>query len=131
MKILCAEGHEALDELKKETISILPNLNKPLFAFNCDFEIGALFHSCDVLVEFHGELNKEKFEAKKNAVKLLGIPNHNDPFYDDGKKCKNAWLRGDYESSIKHNRSCLLKERDILLKRKPRKPSGMRIHRLK
>jgi len=131
LNILCAEGHSALEELKDEIIKVMPTLKKPLFAFQCDFETGTLFHSCGIMVEFNGDLNKEKFEPKRDAIKLLGIPNYDDPFYDNGYECMKAWLRGDYDSSMKHNRSCLLKERDILLKRKHRKPNEMKLYPFK
>ena len=76
-------------------------------------------------VEFHGELNKEKFEAKRIAVQALKIPNYGDPFNDNGKYCMNAWLSGEIDKAIAHNRSCLLKEKDILLKRGFRKPDDL------
>ena len=129
LKILCAQGKTALKELKDKIIKITPSLEKPLFAFQCHFERGVLFHSCELAVEFDGELNKEKFEPKRDAVKSLGIPNYHDPFHDNGYRCAAAWLEGDYSSTIKHNRSCLLKERDILVKRKHRKPDGLKLHR--
>jgi hypothetical protein len=130
LNILCANGHSALEELREEIITIMPTLRKPLFAFQCDFERGVLFHSCGIKIEFHGELNTEKFEAKRNAIRLLRISNYDDPFYDSGYECMKAWLRGDYENAIKHNRSCLLKERDILLKRKHRKPDELVLYPL-
>ena len=42
--------------------------------------------------------------------------------YDKGFDCMNAWLRGNQKQAIQHNRSCLLKERDILLNRGYRLP---------
>ena len=68
--------------------------------------------------KFTGLIFKSKYEPKRNAVRRLGIGNYGDPFDGDGKKCKEAWLRGDaIDKCIEHNRACLLKERDILLKR--------------
>jgi len=122
LNMLCAEGVESLKELKIKTIQILPTLKRPLFAFKSCFEKGVLFHSCGVTTEFDGELNAYRREWKGNACAELDISNYNDPFDNDGGKCKLAWLRGDYENAIQHNRSCLLKERDILLKRGCRKP---------
>jgi hypothetical protein len=127
LNILCAKGKTSLQELREKITEIAPTLRKPLFAFQCHFEKGTLFHSCDIIVEFDGELNKEKYEAKKEAVRLLKIPNYNDPFHDNGFECMKAWLTGDYETAMKHNRSCLLKERDILLKRKHRKPDDLEL----
>src|SRR4030042_1579417 len=51
------------------------------------------------------------------------------PFYafnDNGLLCLQSWLKGKIENAILHNRSCLLKERDILLKRGFRKPDDLR-----
>ncbi len=127
LNVLCALGQESLEELRLEIINILPSLERPLFAFNCHFEQGVLNHYCSVKVEFDGELTKERYEPKRRVVKEMGISNYDDPFFDDGSKCKYSWLNGDYESSIKHNRSCLLKERDILLKRGARKPDELRL----
>jgi len=128
LNILCAKGHNALEELKEKIIKVMPTLRKPLFAFQCDFERGVLFHSYGVIAEFYGELNTEKFEPKRDAIRLLRIPNYDDPFHDNGYECKKAWLRGDYKGSMRHNRSCLLKERDILLKRNHRKPDELKLH---
>jgi hypothetical protein len=125
LNILCAMGISALNELKLKIGELAPTFERPLFAFNCHFEQGVLYHSCSVKIRFDGELNQERYEPKKQAVKVLGIPNYDDPFYD-GSKCKVSWLNGDYESSIKHNRSCLLKERDILVKRNHRKPEELK-----
>jgi hypothetical protein len=122
LQILCANGSPCLGELTSKINEILPNLERPFFAFNCHFEQGVFYHACLRKVIFDCELNKEKFEAKLRAVRELGISNYDDPFFDDGNKCKVSWLNGDYERSIRHNRSCLLKERDILLKRNHREP---------
>ena len=75
---------------------------------------------------FQKELNQEKYESKSRAVSFLGIPQYNDPFNDNGLLCMNAWLKGQTEKAIAHNRSCLLKERDILLKRGTRKPDKLK-----
>jgi hypothetical protein len=127
LRILCALGHESLEELRSEIIELIPSLERPLFAFNCHFEQGVLNHYCSVKVQFDGELTREKFEPKRRVVKEMGLSNYEDPFFDDGNKCKHSWLNGDYKNSIKHNRSCLLKERDILLKRSYRKPDELRL----
>ena len=127
LNILCAEGRSALDELKKETIKLLSSMEKPLYAFQCRFERAIFYHCYNFTLEFDGELNKKPREWKGTACVELGIPNYGDPFYNVGKKCISAWLRGDYENTIKHNRSCLLKERDILIKRNYRKPDKLRI----
>jgi len=127
LKILCAKGKSALNELQKETLKILPFLKKPLYAFQCRFERGAFYHCYDYTLKIDGELNAGSYEWKGDACAKLGIPNYGDPFNNSGNDCRLAWLRGDYENTIKHNRSCLLKERDILLKRGYRKLDKLRM----
>lgn len=68
-------------------------------------------------IEFDGELNNDTSEWKSNACTELDIPNYGGPSNNVDKECIFAWIRGECEKAIKHNRSCLLKERDILLKR--------------
>jgi len=128
LNIFCARGMNAIEELKEKTTHTLPNLGKPWYAFNCSFEKGVLFHSYGTKIKFKGELNEKKFEKKKNAVAKLGIPNYDDPFYDSGFECLKAWKKGHYKHAVKHNRSCLLKERDILQKRGYRKPDKLILH---
>lgn len=127
LKILCAEGKNALKELQKETTRIMPSLKKPIYAFQCRFERGVLHHCYGVELKINGELNAETYEWKGDACAELDIPNYGDPFNNRGKECMLAWLRGDYKSAIKHNRSCLLKERDILFKRNYRKPDKLKL----
>jgi hypothetical protein len=124
LKILCAEGKDAIAELIEQTVKIVPLLEKPLFAFQSGFERGVLYHSCGMQIEFDGELNKATFEKKLYACSDLGIGDYGDPFNHDGLRCKLAWENGDYEKAISHNRNCLLTERDILLKRGYREPDA-------
>jgi hypothetical protein len=127
LNIICARGTNGIEALKEEIKRTLPDLRSPLFAFNCCFEQGVLFHSCETKISFQGELNGEKFESKKKTVASLGIRNYDDPFNDNGLRCAQAWLNGQYELVIKHNRSCLLKERDILLTRRYREPDPLEL----
>lgn len=127
LDIFCAKSRNSLEKLKQNIIEILPELKRPFYAFNSEFERGSLFHYLSVPLDFHGELNKEKFEAKGFAVQNLKIPNYDDPFNDNGRVCMEAWLREEIDKAIAHNRSCLLKERDILLKRGFRKPDELRL----
>jgi len=126
IQILCARKTQTIEKLKRTVLDILDDLKRPFYAFNCDFEQGVLFHSLDREVQFNRELNKEKFEPKRLAVSTLDIPQYNDPFRDNGFLCMNAWLNGDVDNAMSHNRSCLLKERDILLKRGFREPDDLR-----
>jgi len=127
LNVYCAENEDAIAKLKDDINKMLPDLKRPFYAFNTDFERGVLFNHLGEPVLFDGELNKEKYERKRDTVRLLRIPQYDDPFNDSGLACKEAWLAGDIENSILHNRSCLLKERDILLKRSFRKPEELRL----
>lgn len=127
LNICCAENKNSISELKEKIKLILSKLKRPFYAFNSDFERGVLFYNLGNPVVFDSELNKEKFEPKWFVVQSLKIPNYNDPFNDNGRACMEAWLNGKIEKSILHNRSCLLKERDILLKRGFRKPDELRL----
>jgi hypothetical protein len=124
---LCAKGIDALEELKEQTVHILPSLKKPLFAFQSRFERAVFHHSYKIEIKFDGELNNKAREWKGDACSDLGIPNYDDPFNNVGKECNIAWIKGNYDAAIKHNRSCLLKERDILLKRNYRKPDELKL----
>lgn len=125
LKIRCARRIGSIAKLKSIVTQTVPQLRKPLYAFNCCFEKGVLFHSCGIVTNFDGELNKEEYERKRDTITSLGIENYDDPFYDVGFKCKLAWEKGNTKLSIRHNRSCLLKERDILLRRGYRIPDEL------
>ncbi|MDD5650366.1 MAG: hypothetical protein PHF86_08125 [Candidatus Nanoarchaeia archaeon] len=84
--------------------------------------MGVLFHFTELQNYFEGELNTALYEKKEHVVHNLDIPKYEDPFNGDGKKCMDSWILGNYKKSLKHNRSCLLKEKDILLKRGFREP---------
>lgn len=127
--IFCAKGMEAINELKERTGNTIDKLEKPFYAFNSEFERGVLFHELGRVINFEGELNKEKYESKANAVRELSIPNYDDPFYDKGFLCMKAWKAGQFDRAIAHNRACLLKERGILIKRGFREPENLKFIR--
>ena len=137
LEINCIESLEQLDELKRKIIySLYHDLQKPFTAFNSIFEQSVFFHTFnnitnDITIKkgFQRELNKNQFEAKKDAVIKLLIPNYDDPYNDDGKLVPEAWHHDDYKGVVAHNRSCLLKERDILLKRGYREPDKIELVR--
>ena len=129
-KIGCSKLIEPTKNFKETVAQILPNLKKPLYAFNCVFEQGVLYHTWEIAINFDGELNKETYESKRNAVATLDIENYDDPFNDIGIKCKEALEKGETELPIRHNRSCLLKERDILLRRGYRDPDDLLLYEL-
>ncbi len=126
LHIFYAKGTEAIDELKEKTGKIIDSLERPFYAFNSEFERGVLFYELGKEIDFDRELNKEKYESKADAVRNLGIPNYEDPFYDNGFLCMLAWQDEEFDRAIAHNRACLLKEKDILLKRGFRKPDELK-----
>ena len=130
LEILCAEGESSIGELIEEIRKIIDGLETPYYAFNSGFERGVLFYNLGMKVDFDRELQRELIrgrESKARAVGELGIPNYDDPFFDKGLLCMDAWVEGDFSSAIAHNRACLLKERDILLKRGFRQPDELRL----
>lgn len=130
LQIHCAKKTDSLIKLQKIIIDELDSLDRPFYAFNCDFERGVLFHNLEREIPFECELNRKKFEAKRDAVKDLRISQYEDPFKDNGKLCSDAWNNGDLKKAMEHNRSCLLKERDILLKRGFRTPDPLKLVRI-
>jgi hypothetical protein len=128
IRILCAVDHDSIPELGIEIIKVLDSLEKPFYAFNVHFERGVLFSHLGRRVVFEGELNWEKFESKKRVIQFLKIPNYGDPFNDNGLLCSQYWLKGKIDHAILHNRSCLLKERDILFRRGFRTPDKLRLN---
>ena len=129
LNIFCAKGEEGIKELVSQTKQILDSLSRPFYAFNADFESSVWFHHIGIIINFDGELQKFKFEKKAEARKSLNIPNYNDPFNDEGKLCMIAWENGEFDKAIAHNRACLLKERDILLKRSFRTPNKIQFNK--
>ena len=125
LHIYCAKDVSGIDQLKETTQETIKTLVRPFYAFNCVFESGVWFHHVGIKIVFDGELNREKYEKKKNTVEFLRIPNYDDPFFDDGFMCMKAWNNREFDKAIAHNRACLLKERDILLKRGYRKPDEL------
>jgi hypothetical protein len=117
LHIYCAKSLEGIEKLSLMTPQIFTGLKRPYYAFNCNFESGVWFHHTGMEINFDGELQGEPFESKKNAILRLKISNYNDPFYDKGLMCIKAWHNSSFDQVIAHNRACLLKERDILLKR--------------
>ena len=125
LHIFCAKGIEAINELRERTERVIDNLKRPFYAFNTDFERGVLFYELGKEIDFDGELQEHR-ESKANVCTYLAIPNYDDPFYDNGYLCMKAWENGEPDKAIAHNRACLLKERDILIKRGFRKPDELK-----
>jgi len=125
LHIFCAKGIEAISELKGKTKDIIDSLERPFYAFNCGFETSVLFCELGRELYFDGEL-QEAYESKRKVVRNLDIPNYDDPFYDRGLWCMNAWHNEEFDAAMAHNRACLLKERDILIKRGFRRPDELK-----
>jgi hypothetical protein len=117
LRIYCAKNQEEIEELNSISKNLLTSLERPFYAFNCNFESSVWFNQIGLQINFDGELQGQAFESKKNAILQLKIPNYNDPFWDKGQMCIKAWNDQTFDKAIAHNRSCLLKERDILIKR--------------
>lgn len=110
----CAEGENEINELA--TIMAEEPLDEPYFALNTKFERHFLinFSNRDLWInDVRMGMRGSKWELKE----ILDIPTYNDPFNGDSSKCDTYWVNGDHSSCIKHNRACLLIERDILYRR--------------
>jgi|TARA_B100001971_G_C18250834_1_gene578067 hypothetical protein len=129
LHIFYVKERKEIPELSKKITGFINQLERPFYAFNTDFESGVWFHQLNHKVIFDGELNREKYEPKAEAIRNLGISNYDDPFYDNGLLCMKAWENRQFDKAIAHNRACLLKERDILLQRGYRPPNALKFHR--
>lgn len=127
LKIICGENKSSIEWEKREVSRLLSEREKQFMPLMRYF--GNRF------IPFFGtainlrENNKERYENKEKVVKLLGIYQYYDPFNGSRKLCIQAWLRGDLQRVMAHNRACLLKERDILLKRGFREPDELELRR--
>ena len=109
IKIHYIESTEYLEDFMELIRDKLAELQEPFWAFNKAFEQGVVYNCLDITLDFK-ELQKKKYEAKRQAVRKLNIPNFNDPFHDRGALAMKAWEEGNIEDCVKHNRACLLKE---------------------
>jgi len=124
IKIYCCETLHEYNDLNKKIKNGVLTLQKPYYAFQHYFEKYVLKHNCELDIIFEGELNQHYYEKKENAINKLNISNFDDPFDGNGGMCMNSFNQGNIENVIKHNRSCLLKEYEILMKRGFRKING-------
>jgi hypothetical protein len=110
----CAEGENEINNL----IDIMSRiqLDEPCFALNIRFERNILIKFCkrDLWIT---DVRFGMYGSKWDIRERLGIPTYDDPFDGDSAKCDSTWVVGDYDNCLKHNRSCLLIERDILYSR--------------
>ena len=104
-------------------------LQVPLYAFFTEFETGVIYCTTGIKVNFDRELKKGA-GGKESIVKKIGIKTYDDPFPGAGVKCIEEFKRGNIVDCLKHNRACLLKERDILFKRGFIDPNKIEFHDL-
>ena len=111
----CAEGISDIENIVTIMNEILPTLEPPFYALNCYFERGVCTHSCTFtpkpLIDVRGG---NTYERKWDVRKRLGIPTYDDPFNGNGYTCMLEWHKENYKDCMKHNRACLLIEKDIL-----------------
>ena len=111
--------------IKREISNSL--LEVPLYAFFTEFETGVIYCTTGIKAKFDRELKKGP-GSKESIVKKLGISAYDDPFPGAGVKCIEEFKRGNIADCLKHNRACLLKERDILFKRGFVDPNKIKFH---
>jgi hypothetical protein len=108
----CAEGESDLPEIEKVMNADIPFLDGPFYALNANFERCIIENSCGLQTNFidvRGRIRGSKWGIRRR----LGIPSYGDPFRGEGSRCVVEWLRGNYGDCLRHNRACLLIERDI------------------
>jgi len=108
----CAEGEEDLREIGEIMGSTLPFLKGPFYALNTSFERCIIENMCGLQPFFYdvrGDIRGSKWGIRQD----LGLPTYDDPFHGDGSRCMSEWRQGNYGDCMKHNRACLLIERDI------------------
>jgi hypothetical protein len=122
LHIYCAKGIEAIFEVEEVAKQLLATTAKerPIYAFNCHQEMGVFFHQLNIEIRFDKELQSREFERKEDALHSLGIfDSYGDPFHSKfkpGNACRLAWESHHFNEAILHNRACLLKEHELLLK---------------
>jgi len=109
----CAEGEEEIQDIVEIMKDALPGLEEPFYALNCNFEKHVITNTCGQIHPFL-DVRENKYYGSKWAIReQLGIPTYDDPFHGDGLRCMHEWHQGNYDDCLRHNRACLLIERDI------------------
>jgi len=110
----CAEGYREIEKIIRIMNDTLPNLDEPFYVFNCHFERGVCTHSCTNVPVIMIDVRDNKYHGSKWDIReQLGIPTYDDPFDGSGYRCMIEWQNKNYDDCLKHNRACLLIERDI------------------
>lgn len=107
---------------KEQLLLVLSKLSEPFYAFSALFErsitqiiTGKDFDFRELQKSF--SVTKTYYEKKQYLCNNQCIPNYDDPYDGDGGLCTIEFEKGEVEKPLTHNRSCLLKERDILYMR--------------
>ncbi|MEM2933385.1 MAG: hypothetical protein QXL78_00510 [Methanocellales archaeon] len=129
LKIMYALDKPSISLFRGRVIALINEFQKPYFAFNATVVQAVLYHFTGQKIDIAGELNRKAFESRLFAIHALNIPQYGDPFSDQDKLCTQAWLKGEIEKCVAHVRACLLKERDIFIKRGFRKPEEIKLRR--
>ncbi len=129
LKIEYARDKPSVPLLRSRIIALLNEFSQPYLAFNAPFVQAVLYHFTGEKIALTGELNRKAVESRLFAIHALNIPQYADPFADQDKLCTQAWLRGEIEKCVAHARACLLKERDIFIKRGFRKPEEIKLRK--
>lgn len=129
LKIEYATDKSSVPLLRSRIIVLLNESPKPYFAFNATFVQAVLYHFTGEKIAIAGELNRKPIESRLFAIHALNISQYSDPFADQDKLCAQAWFKGEIEKCVAHARACLLKERDIFIKRGSRKPDEIRLRK--
>jgi len=103
-------------DTSNQLLDRLPNLPRPLHAFNKEFEEYFLDRTIET------EIQSRRFERRREAIQVAGL---SDPFSGDGSKVVDAWNTyqktreiSHLKSIMEHNLSCLLTELCLLAVRK-------------
>jgi len=109
----CAEDTEEIQEIIEIMRDALPRLEQPFYALNCSFERCIITNTCKQNHPFR-DVRGNKYHGSKWTIRQnLGIPTYDDPLHGDGLRCMHEWHQGNYDDCLRHNRACLLIERDI------------------
>jgi len=109
----CAENTEEIQEIIETMRDTLPGLEQPFYALNCGFERNIIANTCRQDHPFR-DVRGGRHRGSKWAIRQrLGIPAYGDPFHGDGLRCIPEWHNGNHRDCLRHNRACLLIERDI------------------
>ena len=115
-----------LEYIKKTDFADFP---QPFYAFFVEFESGVIYCSTGKTLLFDRELKTGR-GSKEEMVKKFGISNYDDPFPGQGIRLIQEFKNGNIEDCLRHNRACLLKERDIFFKRGSVDPPRIDFHEI-